>query len=51
LFAGPAPGPVAGVFQLNIRIPLDAWTGDAVPVALGFREAPAGHYQTIAIAE
>lgn len=51
LFAGPAPGQVAGVFQLNIRIPLDARTGEVVPIALGFRDAPAGHYQTIAITE
>ena len=51
LFAGPAPGQFAGMFQLNIRIPFDSWTGDHVPVNAGFRDTPAGYSQTIAIRE
>jgi uncharacterized protein (TIGR03437 family) len=52
LFSGPAPGQVAGVFQLNIRIPADAWTGDRIPIStLPRNRTPFGHEQTIAIRE
>jgi uncharacterized protein (TIGR03437 family) len=51
LFSGPAPGQVAGVFQLNIRIPFDSSTGDHIPISASLRDTPVGHSQTIAIRE
>ena len=33
-YAGAAPGLVAGVLQVNVKIPDNAPTGDAVPVTL-----------------
>ncbi|MBI2689814.1 MAG: putative Ig domain-containing protein [Acidobacteria bacterium] len=34
LYSGGAPGLVAGVTQINVRVPVDVAAGDAVPVAL-----------------
>ncbi len=34
LYAGAAPGLVAGVIQVNVRIPIDTRIGDAIPVVL-----------------
>jgi hypothetical protein len=51
LAQSPEHSGTAGMFQLNIRIPFDSWTGDHVPVNAGFRDTPAGYSQTIAIRE
>jgi uncharacterized protein (TIGR03437 family) len=43
LYAGGAPGLVAGVLQVNARIPPEAPSGNAVPVLLtvgGFSSQP-----------
>jgi len=44
LYAGAAPGLVAGVFQINVRIPADTTPGDAVPlvVQVGTARSPNG---------
>jgi uncharacterized protein (TIGR03437 family) len=34
LYAGGAPGAIAGVLQVNAQIPPDAPVGDSVPLAL-----------------
>ncbi len=49
LYAGPAPGLVSGVFQVNVRIPASVEPGPAVPVrvASGTVLSPAG--TTIAV--
>ncbi|MDE3166187.1 MAG: hypothetical protein KGN36_10295, partial [Acidobacteriota bacterium] len=48
-YFGPAPGEVAGVFQLNFRVPADAPRGDAVPVTVRVGGAGAAKTTTIAI--
>ena len=48
-YFGSAPGEVAGVFQLNCRIPLSAPSGNAVAVTLKIGDAPATKSTTIAI--
>ena len=44
LYAGAAPGMVAGVLQLNCVVPLDSASGYAVPIVLsvGKTSSPAG---------
>jgi uncharacterized protein (TIGR03437 family) len=44
LYAGAAPGLVAGVLQVNVRVPPETLPGDAVPVVLtcGSASSPAG---------
>ena len=39
LYAGPAPGLIDGVFQLNVRVPFAARRGDQVPVVIRAGEA------------
>jgi len=39
LYAGAAPGYVAGLMQINLRIPMDAPVGDQVPVVLSVGSA------------
>jgi len=34
LYAGPGPGPTAGIAQFNVRVPADAPSGTAVPIAV-----------------
>jgi uncharacterized protein (TIGR03437 family) len=34
LYAGAAPGMVAGLMQVNVRVPSDARSGENVPVTL-----------------
>jgi len=48
LYAGAAPGLVAGVFQVNVRIPADV-SGDAVPVVLKVGESSSAAGVTLAI--
>lgn len=48
LYAGAAPGLVAGVFQVNVRIPADV-AGEAVPVVLKVGEASSAAGVTLAI--
>ena len=48
-YFGSAPGEVAGVFQLNCRIPFNAPSGNAVPVTLKIGDASATKNTTIAI--
>jgi uncharacterized protein (TIGR03437 family) len=49
LYAGAAPGAVAGVLQVNCTVPLDSPSGYTVPITLsvGITSSPAG--VTIAI--
>jgi uncharacterized protein (TIGR03437 family) len=49
LYAGPAPGLVSGVFQINARIPMGVESGDKVPIRVrsGNIESPVG--TTIAV--
>ena len=42
LYAGGAPGLVAGVLQMNVRIPLTARSGAAVPLRIGWMDGPFG---------
>ncbi len=42
LYAGGAPGLVAGVLQVNVRIPSGVRSGAAIPVTIGGREGPGG---------
>ncbi len=49
LYAGAAPGFVAGVMQVNFQIPLDAPTGSAMPLALLIGGASSQAGITIAI--
>ena len=44
LYAGPAPGEVSGVLQINAMIPADAPTGSAVSVypVIGYNASPVG---------
>ena len=39
LYAGAAPGFVAGLMQINLRVPMDAPVGDQVPVVLSISTA------------
>lgn len=49
LYAGGAPGLVAGVIQINIRIPADAPTGDGVMVIVNSGEIPGARWVTLAV--
>ena len=43
-YAGAAPGAVAGLFQVNVRIPLDAASGDVpIEIHVGTARTQAGH--------
>ncbi len=48
-YAGAAPGLVTGVLQVNLRIPLEAPTGDAVPVSLTIAGVSSASGVTLAI--
>jgi trimeric autotransporter adhesin len=48
-YFGSAPQEVAGVFQLNLQIPLNAPTGNAVPIILKVGNASTSKNTTIAI--
>jgi uncharacterized protein (TIGR03437 family) len=49
LYAGGAPGLVAGVIQINIRIPADAPTGDGVMVVVDAGEIAGARWVTLAV--
>jgi uncharacterized protein (TIGR03437 family) len=49
LYAGAAPGLVAGAMQINVRIPTDAPTGSAVPVELQIGNAVSQGGVTVAV--
>ncbi|MBK9167265.1 MAG: hypothetical protein IPM24_07345 [Bryobacterales bacterium] len=49
LYAGAAPGQVAGLLQINIRVPLSAPAGDAIPVVLRVGSFRSQHGATLAI--
>jgi len=49
LYAGGAPGFVAGILQLNVRLPADAAVGDAIPLAMAVGTAFSPPGVTIAI--
>jgi uncharacterized protein (TIGR03437 family) len=49
LYAGAAPGLVAGVFQVNVRLPADVSPGDAVPVVLRVGDIVSSAAVTLAI--
>ena len=49
VYAGPAPGLVAGVIQVNAKIPLEARSGPAVGFTLGIGFTSSPHGPTIAI--
>ena len=47
-YAGAAPGAVAGLFQVNVRIPLDAGSGDvSIEIHVGAASSQAG--MTVAV--
>jgi len=48
LFAAGAPGFVAGVLQLNVRIPADAPSG-SVPIVMSIGSIPTQNGVTIAV--
>jgi uncharacterized protein (TIGR03437 family) len=49
LYQGAAPSLIEGVFQLNVRIPLDARSGAAVPILLRQGNASSERGHSIAI--
>ena len=49
LYAGTAPGLLAGLLQLNVRIPEGAPSGSAVPVALTIGNATSQPGVTVAL--
>jgi uncharacterized protein (TIGR03437 family) len=49
LYAGAAPGLVAGVTQINVRVPADSSTGGAVPLSIGIGTAFTQDSVTIAV--
>jgi uncharacterized protein (TIGR03437 family) len=49
LYAGAAPGLVAGVLQINARIPDDAPTGDGVMVVVDAGDVPGARWVTLAV--
>ena len=49
LYAGAAPGLLAGLLQLNVRIPEGAPSGSAVPVVLTIGNAPSQPGVTVAL--
>jgi uncharacterized protein (TIGR03437 family) len=48
-YAGPAPGLVSGVLQINARVPAQAPSGAAVPVSLKIGNATSPPGVTLAI--
>lgn len=48
-YAGGAPGLVAGVMQINVRIPASAPTGDAIPIQLHIGSASSQAAVTLAV--
>jgi uncharacterized protein (TIGR03437 family) len=49
LYAGEAPGSLVGLFQVNVRVPANAPTGNAVPVLVFVNSLPSQAAATIAI--
>ena len=49
LYFGAAPGFVAGVFQVNVVVPLDAPAGAAVPIQVTVGEASSPVGTTLAV--
>jgi len=49
LYAGAPPGLVAGAMQVNVQLPANVPSGDAVPVVLAVGEAMSPDTVTIAI--
>jgi len=49
LYAGAPPGLVAGAMQVNVQLPANVPSGDAVPVVLSVGEAMSPDTVTIAI--
>lgn len=49
LYAGGAPGLVAGIFQVNVRVPADVVAGDTVPVVLQVGENASANGVSLAI--
>lgn len=49
-YAGPAPGEIAGVTQINVPLPPGLSTGSAVPVAIVVGNTVSTSYQTVTIA-
>jgi uncharacterized protein (TIGR03437 family) len=50
VFAGQAPGLIAGVTQINLQIPQDAPTGDAVPIIIYAGNYPSLYNQPVTLA-
>ena len=48
-YAGAAPGFVAGLMQINVRIPSDVANGPAVPVTLNIGDASSPQLITISV--
>jgi uncharacterized protein (TIGR03437 family) len=49
LYAGGAPGLVAGLVQVNVRVPADVVAGDAVPVVMSVGTATGAAGVTISV--
>jgi uncharacterized protein (TIGR03437 family) len=49
LYAGGAPGEVAGLMQINVQIPAGIQTGNAVPVVVSVGNVPSQAGVTIAV--
>jgi uncharacterized protein (TIGR03437 family) len=49
VYAGAAPGLVAGLMQVNVQIPMDVTPGDAVPVQLTVGRTTSSGVVTLAI--
>jgi uncharacterized protein (TIGR03437 family) len=49
-YAGPAPGEIAGLMQINVPLPLGLKTGSAVPVAIFVGSAIATSQSNVTIA-
>jgi uncharacterized protein (TIGR03437 family) len=49
LYAGAAPGLVAGVMQVNARVPDNAPSGSAVPIEISVGEARSPRTVTVAV--
>jgi uncharacterized protein (TIGR03437 family) len=49
-YAGPAPGEIAGLMQINVPIPLGLKPGSAVPVAIFVGDALSSSQSNVTIA-
>jgi len=49
IYAGPSPGLIWGLTQVNVIIPADAPTGPAVPIVITFGNRPTQAGVTIAV--